>query len=87
MKYEISPLFLNKTKVQSPTTLNTIEPHRLKTLILEDSRFYPNSSITEMANRLPDVEYADLEKMVRTMARKEEIIPIGGRKYRRNKAK
>ena len=86
-KYEISPSFLNKTKVQSPTTLKTIEPHRLKALILEDLRFYPNSSIAEMVTRLPDVEYVDLEKMVRTMARKEEIIPLGGRKYRRYKAK
>lgn len=44
-KYEISPIFLTRTKVQSPTTLKTIEPHRLKALILEDLRFYPNSSI------------------------------------------
>ena len=82
-KYEISPLFLAQTKVQSPTTLKTIEPHRLKALILEDLRFYPNSSVAEMATRLPDVVYAELEKVVRNMAKKEEIKPIGGRKYRR----
>lgn len=86
-KYEISPLFLNRTKVQSPTTLKTIEPHRLKALILEDLRFYPSSSIAEMATRLPEVEYAELEKTVRKMARKEEITPIGSRKYRRYRVK
>ena len=86
-KYEISPLFLNKSKFQSPTTLKTIEPYRLKALILEDLRFYPNSSIAEMANRLPDVEYNDLEKMVRKMAQEGEIVPIGGRKYRKYSVK
>jgi len=82
-KYEISPVFLSKTKLQSPTTLKTIEPYRLKALILEDLRFYPNSSISEIANRLPDVEFADLEKTVREMAKRGEIKPIGGRKYRK----
>ena len=86
-KYEISPFFLTRTKVQSPTTLKTIEPHRLKALILEDLRFYPNSSIAEMATRLPDVEYAELEKTVRAMARNAEIKPIGGRKYRKYSTK
>lgn len=86
-KYEISPLFLNKSKFQSPTTLKTIEPYRLKALILEDLRFYPNSSIAEIANRLPDVEYYDLEKMVRKMAQAGEIVPIGGRKYRKYSVK
>jgi ATP-dependent DNA helicase RecG len=86
-KYEISPLFLNKSKFQSPTTLKTIEPYRLKALILEDLRFYPNSSIAEIANRLPDVEYNDLEKMVRKMAQEGEIVPIGGRKYRKYSVK
>lgn len=86
-KYEISPLFLNKSKYQSPTTLKTIEPYRLKALILEDLRFYPNSSIAEIANRLPDVEYNDLEKMVRKMAQEGEIVPIGGRKYRKYSVK
>ena len=46
---------------------------------LEDLRFYPNSSIAEMATRLPDVEYAELEKTVRAVARNAEIKPIGGR--------
>lgn len=82
-KYEISPLFLNISKVQSPTTLKTIEPHRLKALVLEDLRFYPHSTIADIANRLPDVEYSDLEKMVRNMARRGEITPIGGRKFRK----
>lgn len=43
--------------------------------------------IAEMATRLPDVEYAELEKTVRAVARNAEIKPIGGRKYRKYSAK
>lgn len=83
VKYGINPEFVANTKMQFSTTLKTIEPYRLKALVLEDLKFHPNSLLSEMALRLPDVEYSDLEKMVRTMAKNNEIKPIGGRKYRR----
>lgn len=84
-KYEINPEFVSSTKMQFPTTLKTIEPYRLKALILEDLKYHSNSLLSEMASRLPDVEYMELEKMVRTMAKDGEITPLGGRKYRRYK--
>ena len=84
-KYEINPEFVSTTKMQFPTTLKTIEPYRLKALILEDLKYHSNSLLSEMASRLPDVEYMELEKMVRTMAKDGEITPLGGRKYRRYK--
>lgn len=85
MKYEINPEFVANTKMQFPTTLKTIEPYRLKALILEDLKYHPNSLLAEMATRLPDVDYSELEKMVRTMAKDGEIAPLGGRKFRRYK--
>ena len=84
-KYEINPEFVSSTKMQFPTTLKTIEPYRLKALILEDLKYHSNSLLSEMATRLPDVDYMELERMVRTMAKDGEITPIGGRKYRRYK--
>ena len=84
-KYEINPEFVSTTKMQFPTTLKTIEPYRLKALILEDLKYHSNSLLSEMATRLPDVDFTELEKMVRTMAKDGEITPIGGRKYRRYK--
>lgn len=84
-KYEINPEFVSSTKMQFPTTLKTIEPYRLKALILEDLKYHSNSLLSEMATRLPDVDFTELEKMVRTMAKDGEITPIGGRKYRRYK--
>lgn len=84
-KYEINPEFVSTTKMQFPTTLKTIEPYRLKALILEDLKYHSNSLLSEIATRLPDVDYMELERMVRTMAKDGEITPIGGRKYRRYK--
>lgn len=81
--YRINPLFVNNARLQIPTTLKTIEPHRLKALILEDLRFYPNSLLSEIANRLPDVELTKLEKAVHTMAKNNELSIEGGRKFRR----
>ena len=82
-KYGLNPQFVAESNMQFTTTLKTIEPYRLKALILEDLKFHPQSLLSEMADRLPDVSFGELEKMVRNMAKEGEINPIGGRKYRR----
>lgn len=82
-KYGLNPQFVAASNMQFKTTLKTIEPYRLKALILEDLKYHPKSLIAEIANRLPDVMYSELEKMVRQMAKEGEINPIGGRKFRR----
>ncbi len=81
--YSVNPKLFFAAKSNSPTTLKTIEPYRLKALIIEDLRHHPDSLISEISKRLPDVEYADLERIVREMAHKEEITYQGGRKFRR----
>lgn len=83
VKYSINADFVAKSKVQFTTTLKTIEPYRLKALIKEDLRFHPDSLLAEIANRLPDVEFGELERMTREMAKNGEIKPNGGRRYRR----
>lgn len=82
-KYSINPEFVSSSKLQLPTTLKTIEPYRLKALICEDLKFHPKSLLSEIASRLPDVEYIKLEGMVRSMAKNKELETSGGRKYRR----
>lgn len=81
-RYEINPEFVASSRLQFPTSLKTIEPYRLKALIYEDLRYHPNSTMAEIANRLPDVEFTELTKMVGRMVKNDEIVPIGGRKYR-----
>ena len=83
VKYSINPNFVSKTRMQFETTLKTIEPYRLEALIYEDLRYHPNSTMSEISERLPDVEYRELEKKVRLMTIENKITPIGGRKYRK----
>lgn len=82
-KYGLNPQFVAESNMQFTTTLKTIEPYRLKALILEDLKFHPQSLLSDISERLPDVNYTDLEKMVRSMAKTGDIKPLGGRKYRR----
>ena len=83
VKYTINPVFVANSKMQFTTTLKTIEPYRLKALVCEDLKFHPDSSLSEIASRLPDVDYLELEKAVRLMAKDGTIKPIGGRKFRK----
>lgn len=83
VRYDINPEFVANSKIQFATTLKTIEPYRLKALICEDLRFHPNSLLSEISTRLPDVLFPELEKMVREMAKKGELKHTEGRKYRR----
>lgn len=81
--YKINPKLISNAKVNKKTTLKTIEPYRLKALILEDLKNHPMSMIDEMAYRLPDVDFDELKKMVRRMATNGEINHDNSRRYRR----
>ena len=81
--YSINPLVISSSQSNIQTTLRTIEPYRLKALVMEDLKFHPNSSIQEISSRLPDVDFTRLQDLVRKMARANEIQSIGGRKYRK----
>lgn len=83
VRYEINPEFVAGAQLQFPTTLKIIEPYRLRALIHEDLRYHPNSTMAEISNRLPDVVFAELAKMVGKMVKNDEIVPIGGKKYRK----
>ena len=83
VKYSINPDFVAKSKVQFTTSLKTIEPYRLKALIKEDLRFHPDSLLAEIGRRLPDVDFGELERMTREMAKNGEIKSSGGRRYRK----
>lgn len=81
--YKINPRLISNSKVNKKTTLKTIEPYRLKALILEDLKNHPMSMIDEVAYRLPDVDLNELKKMVRKMATNGEINHDNSRRYRR----
>lgn len=82
-KYYVNPDIISNSRANIRTTLKTIEPYRLKELILQDLRYHPKSLVSEMSGRLPDVTFTELQKQVWKMAANGELSFIGGRKYRR----
>ena len=60
------------------TTLKTIEPYALKALIIEDLKQHPKSKISQIAERIPDVELKEIRKMVYSMV-DNEVIKEGSR--------
>lgn len=82
-KYYVNPSIISNSKANIRTTLKTIEPYRLRALILQDLKYHPGSLVSDMGKRLPDVPFKDLQKSVRQMASEGALAFEGGRKYRR----
>ncbi len=82
-KYYVNPKIISNSKANIQTTLKTIEPYRLRELILQDLKYHPKSLISEMTVRLPDIPFIELQNKVRKMATDGELAYEGGRKYRR----
>jgi ATP-dependent DNA helicase RecG len=80
--YYVNPKLIANSKTNIKTTLKNIEPHALKALIIEDLKLHPQSLMSEIANRLPDVELNDLRNTVYKMVGKELSVS-GGKTYRR----
>lgn len=81
-RYVLNPNLTINAKSNIQTTLKTIEPYRLKALILEDLKYHPWSTTSQISNRLPDVDYIELQRVIRIMALNKEIAIKGGRKFR-----
>lgn len=81
MRYQVNPRLVANSRTNLPTTLKTIEPYRLKALIVEDLRHHPNSLISDITLRLPDVDHKVLQNMLRNMVRAQEVLTSGGRRY------
>ena len=83
VKYYVNPEIISNSKANIKTTLKTIEPYRLRELILQDLKYHPDSLVSEMSERLPDIPYSELQKHVRKMVTENVLLSKGGRKYRR----
>ena len=82
-EYLLNPKLITSSKINIKPTLKTIEPHRLKALIIEDLERYPKSSIADISKRLPDVLIVDLRKCIYKMATDGKLIYEGGKTYRK----
>ena len=82
-QYVINPRLIDNANLNIPTTLKTIEPHTLKALVEEDLKRHPESSVADIAGRLPDIEIKDIRKAIYDMNRRGLLINSGGRSNRR----
>ncbi|HBR00120.1 MAG TPA: ATP-dependent DNA helicase [Cyanobacteria bacterium UBA11691] len=83
-RYYVNPDLLRSAQVYQRTTLQRIEPHRLKALILEDLRHYPGSSSSEIHRRIaPEIEYMKLYRTIAELAKAQRIRYEGQNRWRR----
>jgi ATP-dependent DNA helicase RecG len=80
--FYINPKLIHNAKAGIKTTLRTIEPHVLKTLVYEDLRLHPGSRIREIEQRLESADIRDIRKILYTGVDCGEIKPEGASKNR-----
>lgn len=81
-QFQVNPKLIQNAKVNIKTSLKTIEPHVLETLIQEDVAKYPGSKISEISSRIPDVTLSEIRKIVYSMV-DVSLVTEGARTNRR----
>ena len=81
-QFSVNSQLIKNAKVNLKTSLKTIEPYVLKTLVLEDLKQHPDSKISEIAARLPEVDLRELRNMVYAMVEEGNLEVKGANKNR-----
>jgi len=79
-EYLLNPELFSQAKLNLTPSLKTIEPHKLKALILEDLKYNGKSTMKAIQQRLSEVLPGDIQKTVYNMAREGEIESSGAKK-------
>ncbi|MCE1226870.1 MAG: putative DNA binding domain-containing protein [Geobacteraceae bacterium] len=83
-RYFVDPALLRDSGVKLPTTLKRIEPHRLKELIREDLRRYPDSSSMEVNKRIgAEISAKTVKRSLDGLIEEGVVIFFGERRWRR----
>lgn len=86
-RYNLTPSLRRDLKLQVKTTLQSIEPHRLEALVLEDLRRYPSSSMGEINERVGlEISRRRLKRAVQNLTKKGELTYTGEKRGRRYSA-
>ena len=81
-QFYINPRLIENAKANITTSLRTLEPYVLKTLIYEDIKHYPNSKISEIKERIKDVDIREIRKILYAGVQSGDLIPIGSKTNR-----
>jgi ATP-dependent DNA helicase RecG len=76
-EYLINPKLIASSKINIKPSLKVIEPHRLKALIEEDLKLYPNSKSADIQKRISDLPIEDIRKCLSNLE-KEGVIATDG---------
>ena len=84
MYYALNPALYAAAQLDVRPRLRTLEPHRLRALIVEDVRTYPESASVDIIRRIgPDVTPSVIERTIYYLVKTGELLPLGGRRNRR----
>ena len=82
-RYFVPPALLREAGLDQLTTLERVEPHRLRALILEDLERYPESGRAEIHRRIgPEIHSKTVSRALETLLRAGEIHASGERRWR-----
>ena len=78
----INPKLLSDSKLNIKPTLKTIEPHRLKALIVEDLQIHPRSKSSEIQERIHDISIEEIRRILLSMEKAKTILSEGSKRYK-----
>ena len=83
-RYFVSPTHLRNSRLDTMTTLSRISPHRLRALVLEDLKRYPDSSSSEINRRIgAEISPRTLRRALEALVSEETVTYTGDRRWRR----
>jgi ATP-dependent DNA helicase RecG len=83
-RYFVPPRLLRASGLDLKTTLQRVEPHRLRALILEDLERYPKSSSTDIHKRIgAEIPFRTFRRALIQLVEKGHVTAVGERRWRR----
>lgn len=82
LSYLVNPKLLKSIDHNIKPSLKTLEPHALKALIYEDLKIHKDSSKSDIASRLPEIDLKEIEKVIKTGVEENMIEKKGSHRYR-----
>lgn len=84
VEYYLNPEFLRKADFKGKTNLKKIEDHRLKELIFQDLKVYPNSSVSDIHQRVGnEIPIRKIKTQLYSMVKDNALGVTGKRKATR----
>lgn len=81
-EYLLNPELFAQARLGITPSLKTLEPYRIKALVLEYLKYNGKAGVSEIANKLPEIPLADLRKTIYGMVDAGELDVDGAKRNR-----